>query len=64
VVEFRNAISFDPEYAEAHAELARALEQQGKAAEAAAERACATAIQNSVPDPQHVQNSPAACAKL
>jgi tetratricopeptide (TPR) repeat protein len=63
VVEFRNAISFDPEYAEAHAELASALEKQGKTAEAAAERACANAIENSAPDSQNAQGGPAACAK-
>jgi tetratricopeptide (TPR) repeat protein len=39
VVEFRNAIAFDPEYAEAHSMLAEALKRQGKTAEAAAERA-------------------------
>jgi len=63
VVEFRNAISFDPKYVEAHAGLAGALEKQGKAAEAAAERACAKAIENSVPDPPNAQDVPAACAK-
>jgi protein O-GlcNAc transferase len=63
VVEFRNAISFDPEYAEAHAELAKALEKQGKATEAAAERACAKAIETSVPHPPNAQGVPAACAK-
>jgi tetratricopeptide (TPR) repeat protein len=64
VVEFRNAISFDPEYAEAHAELAEALEKQGKAAEAAAQRACAKAIESPAPDSQNAPQGPAACAKL
>jgi protein O-GlcNAc transferase len=63
VVEFRNAISFDPAYAEAHAELASALDKQGKTAEAAAERSCAKAIENSVPDALKAQGQPAACAK-
>jgi tetratricopeptide (TPR) repeat protein len=63
VVEFRNAISFDPEYAEAHTGLASALQKQGKAAEAAAERACAKAIENPAPDSQDAQGGPAACAK-
>ena len=39
MVEFRNALSFDPDYAEAHSEMAQALEKQGRTAEAAAERA-------------------------
>ncbi len=39
IVEFRNAISFDPDYAEAHLGLAQALDKQGKSAEADAERA-------------------------
>ena len=39
IVEFRDALSFDPSYAEAHLKLAAALEKQGKTAEAAAERA-------------------------
>lgn len=63
VVELRNAISFDPAYAEAHSELAKALDNQGKATEAAAQRACASAIENSSPDPQNPQAVPAACAK-
>jgi tetratricopeptide (TPR) repeat protein len=45
VVEFRNAISFDPGYAEAHAQLAIALEKQGKTAEAAQERQRAKALE-------------------
>ena len=39
IVQFRDALSFDPGYAEAHMKLAEALEKQGKTAEAAAERA-------------------------
>lgn len=38
VVQFRNAISFDRSYAEAHTALADALEKQGKTVEAEAER--------------------------
>jgi tetratricopeptide (TPR) repeat protein len=64
VVEFRSAISFDPDFAEAHAGLAEALEKQGKAEEAAAERACAKAIENPVPDSQDAPHRPEACAKL
>jgi protein O-GlcNAc transferase len=39
IVQFRDALSFDPSYTEAHSKLAEALEKQGKTAEAAAERA-------------------------
>jgi tetratricopeptide (TPR) repeat protein len=39
IVEFRNALAFDPEFAEAHEGLADAFEKQGKTVEAAAERA-------------------------
>jgi protein O-GlcNAc transferase len=46
VAEFRNAIQFDPDFAEAHAQLAKALDKQGKAAEAATERERAKAIEN------------------
>jgi tetratricopeptide (TPR) repeat protein len=38
IIEFRNALSYDPDYAEAHVGLANALQQQGKVAEAAVER--------------------------
>jgi Tfp pilus assembly protein PilF len=38
IVEFRNALSYDPGYAQAHLGLANALERQGNSAEAAAER--------------------------
>jgi tetratricopeptide (TPR) repeat protein len=39
IVQFRDALSFDPSYTEAHLKLAEALDKQGKTAEAAAERA-------------------------
>jgi protein O-GlcNAc transferase len=39
IVQFRDALSFDPSYTEAHLKLAEALGKQGKTAEAAAERA-------------------------
>jgi protein O-GlcNAc transferase len=45
IVEFREALSYDSNYAEAHAGLAKALEQQGKASEAAAERQKAEALE-------------------
>ena len=45
IVQFREALSFDANYAEAHAALARALDQQGKAAEAASERQKAGALE-------------------
>jgi protein O-GlcNAc transferase len=60
VVEFRNAISFDASYAEAHAELAQALEKEGNAAEAAAERERAKAIEDPAPDSQKAQHGPSA----
>jgi protein O-GlcNAc transferase len=44
IVEFRNAIGFDAKYAEAHLELAKALDKQGKTQEAEAERAQAKAL--------------------
>jgi tetratricopeptide (TPR) repeat protein len=46
IVEFRNAISFDSDYIEAHLELAKALEKLGNAPEAAAEREKARAIES------------------
>jgi tetratricopeptide (TPR) repeat protein len=46
IADFREALSFDPDYAEAHLGLASALEQQGKTSEAAAERQKAQALQN------------------
>jgi protein O-GlcNAc transferase len=45
VAGFRDALSFDGNYAEAHEGLAKALERQGKSIEAAAEREKATALQ-------------------
>lgn len=45
IVQFRDALAFDPKYVEAHLKLAEALEKQGKAAEAAAERAQAEALE-------------------
>jgi tetratricopeptide (TPR) repeat protein len=39
VVQFRDALAFDPNYTDAHLGLADALEKQGKTIEAAAERA-------------------------
>jgi tetratricopeptide (TPR) repeat protein len=44
IVQFRDALNFDPKYAEAHARLADALEKQGKIVEAAEERAQADAL--------------------
>jgi protein O-GlcNAc transferase len=38
IVQFRDALSYDPNYAEAHLGLANALDRQGKATEAEAER--------------------------
>ncbi|MGC1298756.1 MAG: tetratricopeptide repeat protein [Alloacidobacterium sp.] len=45
IVEFRDALSYDPNYSEAHMGLANALQQQGKIAEAAAERQKAEALE-------------------
>jgi hypothetical protein len=45
IVEFRNAVAFDAKYAEAHQELAKALDKQGKTQEAEAERAQAKALE-------------------
>ena len=47
IVQFRDALSFDPSYAEAHLRLAEALAKQGKTAEAAAERARADKLKQS-----------------
>jgi protein O-GlcNAc transferase len=38
IVEFRNALSYDPDYMQAHLGLAAALQRQGNSAEAAVER--------------------------
>jgi len=51
IVQFREALSFDANYAEAHAGLAKALEQQGKIAEAAAERQKAEAPEKGTQSP-------------
>jgi tetratricopeptide (TPR) repeat protein len=53
IVEFRNALSFDPDYAEAHLGLAEALEQQGKIAEAAVERQKAEALHKQLSSQYH-----------
>jgi protein O-GlcNAc transferase len=45
IAAFQEAISYDANYAEAHSGLARALEQQGKTMEAAAERQKASSLQ-------------------
>jgi protein O-GlcNAc transferase len=62
IQEFRNAITFDPDYAEAHAELANALEKQGKTDEATQERACAQALESSGTAPI-TPAQPTACQK-
>jgi protein O-GlcNAc transferase len=46
VTQFRNALTFEPNYAEAHLALAEALEKQGKKAEAASERTRGEALKN------------------
>ena len=48
IVQFRDALSFDPDYAEAHLRLAEALDKQGKTAEAAAERAQADKFEQAI----------------
>ncbi len=45
IAEFREALGYDPSYAEAHSGLAKALDQQGKGTEAAAERQKAEALE-------------------
>jgi protein O-GlcNAc transferase len=45
IVEFRNALSYDPNYREAHTGLADALQQEGKSVEAASERQKAQALE-------------------
>ena len=47
IAQFHEALTFDPKYAEAHFELAKALDKQGKADQAAAERAQAEALAKS-----------------
>jgi Flp pilus assembly protein TadD len=46
IAQFREALSYDANYAEAHAGLANALMHQGKMDEAAAERKKAEALAN------------------
>jgi protein O-GlcNAc transferase len=45
IADFRDAVTYDPNYAEAHMGLAQALEQQGKTVEAAAERQKGAALE-------------------
>jgi Flp pilus assembly protein TadD len=52
IADYREALSFDPNYAEAHEGLAKALERQGKAMEAATERQKATALRQDQTKPQ------------
>jgi len=63
IVEFCNAISFDPQYADAHLGLALALEKQGREADAAAERQHAKQIETAGGSSSDSQDAPAACAK-
>jgi tetratricopeptide (TPR) repeat protein len=49
IVEFRNAIGFDPSYAEAHLGLADALDRQGDSTEAGAERQKGASLQTKPP---------------
>ena len=53
IVEFRNALSFDPGYPEAHLGLADALQRQGKIAEAAVERQKAEVLQKQSAQQDH-----------
>jgi tetratricopeptide (TPR) repeat protein len=45
IADFRDALSYDPDYAEAHRGLSKGLEQQGKLAESTAERQKAEALE-------------------
>ena len=49
IAQFREALSYDDRYAEAHTGLAAALERQGKTVEAAAERQKAEALKTPSP---------------
>jgi tetratricopeptide (TPR) repeat protein len=49
IADYREAVSFDPNYDQAHEGLAKALERQGKTVEAASERQKATALHLSAP---------------
>lgn len=51
IVEFRNALAFDSNFAEAHRELADALDKQGKAQEAESERTKARALDAQAGEP-------------
>jgi len=48
IAQFREALSYDADYAEAHAGLAKALERAGKTEEAAAERRKAEALEKAL----------------
>jgi tetratricopeptide (TPR) repeat protein len=49
IADYREALSFDADYPQAHEGLAKALDRQGKTMEAAAERQKATALRQSAP---------------
>lgn len=49
IADFNEALSFDPNYVEAHEGLAKALERQGKTVEAASERQKAAALRQAGP---------------
>lgn len=53
IVDFQDALSYDPDYVEAHIGLADALQQQGKIAEAAAEREKAEALEKQSQQQDH-----------
>jgi tetratricopeptide (TPR) repeat protein len=53
VVEFRDALNFDPDYAEAHLGLANALQRMGNTVEAAAERQKAAALEKKSSQQNH-----------
>ena len=53
IEEFRDALSYDPNYAAAHLGLANALQQSGNSAEAAAERQKAAALEKKSPLQNH-----------
>jgi tetratricopeptide (TPR) repeat protein len=63
ITEFCNAIAFDTTYAEAHFGLADALDKQGKAADAAAERAQANAAGPTATSQSPLQAPPACSQK-
>jgi len=56
ILQFREALSFDANYAPAHEGLAMALERQGKTAEAAAERQKAAAPEKGAQPPPQMQH--------